>query len=55
MRMHALIGGAAHFAPHLMPGMPNDAVKIAGKSCIRIGICQDSQPKGRDSNLRISN
>ena len=22
---------------------------------IRIGICQDSQPGGRDSNLRISN
>jgi hypothetical protein len=22
---------------------------------IRIGICQDSQPRGRDSNLRISN
>jgi hypothetical protein len=30
--MHALIGRAPHFPPHLVPWMPNDAVKIAGKS-----------------------
>ena len=24
-------------------------------SAYRIGICQDSQPRGQDSNLRISN